>query len=236
MDNEENLDLLDLDDGTNDSLPDVAPLVAPRPKKPWLLLGVGLAIIVLATYVIVRTVGNDSLSSMEIDLDSPAVVVDGDVAPLQPKVEPTKAPVKEQQPAPQPVEKTAPVAAEPVVPVRVVEDRKDVTFNPDKVTSQPKPAAQKTVSAPKPVAKTSANTWYVQLGSYSSRALAEKGERQLRSAHSGLFEGQQTTILAAVLKNGSTTYRLRVVFNNQQDANSFCRNAKSDGLECYVAK
>lgn len=105
MNNDENLDLLDLDDGTNDSLPDVAPLVAPRPKKPWLLFGVGVAIIVLATYVIVRTVGNDSSSSMEIDLDSPAVVVDGDVAPLQPKVEPAPALVKEEQPAPQPVEK-----------------------------------------------------------------------------------------------------------------------------------
>lgn len=235
MNNDENLDLLDLDDGTNDSLPDVAPLVAPRPKKPWLLFGVGVAIIVLATYVIVRTVGNDSSSSMEIDLDSPAVVVDGDVAPLQPKVEPAPALVKEEQPAPQPVEKVAPVA-EQVVPVRVVEDRKEVTFNPNKATSQPKPAAKKTVSAPKPVAKTSANTWYVQLGSYSSRALAEKGERQLRSAHSGLFEGQQTTILAAVLKNGSTTYRLRVVFGNKNEADGFCRNAKSDGLDCYVAK
>ena len=40
--NDDNLDLLDLDDGaTMDTLPDAVPFAAPRPKKPWLLLTVG---------------------------------------------------------------------------------------------------------------------------------------------------------------------------------------------------
>lgn len=234
---EETLDLLDLDDDTGDVLPDVAPLTAPRPKKPWLLLGVAVAIIVLATYVIVKTVGGNSSSSVDIDLDAPALVVDGDVADLKPAS--VKEPVV--QPLPQPAAKPVPQPeVKPVVqenagvPVRQVQDRKDVTFNPTKPAAAKQPV--KKAPAPKPVAKAPAGAWYVQLGSYSSRALAESGERKLRAAHPALFSGMQTTILAAVLKNGTTTYRLRVVFNNQNDANGFCRNAKSDGLDCYVAK
>lgn len=245
MNEDENLDLLDLDDASSDSLPDAAPLVAPRPKKPWLLMCVGLAVIVLATFVIVRTISSENTSSVDIDLDAPAIMVDGDVADIQPvpkadvvapMPQPAAKPV--QQPAPAPVAKVDESAS---APVRVIDDRKEVTFNPDKKPAA-KPAA-KPASKPavkqatqKPVAKTNANSWYVQLGSYSSRSLAESGERQLRRAHPALFDGQNTVILAAVLKNGTTTYRLRAVFNNQNDANGFCRNAKSDGLDCYVAK
>ena len=58
----------------------------------------------------------------------------------------------------------------------------------------------------------------------------------MRAAHSSLFSGKQFVVLASVLKDGRTTYRLRVAFNNSNDANGFCRNAKSDGLDCYVAK
>ena len=46
MNNEDNnLDLLDLDDNdTMDTLPEVPAFAAPRPKKPWLLLTVGVMI------------------------------------------------------------------------------------------------------------------------------------------------------------------------------------------------
>lgn len=242
---EENLDLLDLDDAASDNLPEAAPLVAPRPKKPWLLMVVGLAVIVLATFIIVHTISSENSSSVDIDLDAPAIVVDGDVADIKPMPkDEVVAPMPLPQPAAKPATKPAPVVKPDTnasAPVRVVQDRKEVTFNPDKKTvAKPatKPSAKPAQSKPaaKPVAKVSSNSWYVQLGSYSSRTLAESGERQLRGAHPALFDGQQTVILAAVLKNGTTTYRLRVVFNNQNDANGFCRNAKSDGLDCYVAK
>ena len=97
-----------------------------------------------------------------------------------------------------------------------------------------KPAAKKTVSktADKPVA----GAWYVQFGSYSSRAAAETAQRQIVNAHKSLFADKQFVILAAQLKDGKTTYRLRVAFKTSADANGFCRNAKSDGLDCYVAK
>ena len=53
MNNDDNLDLLDLNDDsdTMDTLPEATPFSTPRPKKPWLLIGVGVLIIILATYV-----------------------------------------------------------------------------------------------------------------------------------------------------------------------------------------
>lgn len=259
-----NLDLLDLeDDSTLDALPDAAPFAAPRPKKPWLLLGVGVLVIILATYVIIRTIGSDSRSSIEIDLDAPEIVtVDGAaVAPVAPE-NPTPAPVP--APVAAPVEVVAPAPVQPApapaaqpsnatpgVPVRVVADRADVTFKPDQVAPAPKPTAKpaakpatkKPATTAKPAAKKPApkpqvarGSWYVQFGSYSTRELAEKAERQIRAGHQNLFAGKQFVILAAVLPNGTTTYRLRIAFADSAAAGGFCRNAKSDGVDCYVAK
>ena len=262
-----NLDLLDLDDDASDSLPEVA-FATPRPKRPWLLLGIGLVVIALATYVIVRTVSGNSSSSMEIDLDAtPEVIVDGGDMPMpqpMPDVNPQPLPMPpspvpmpqaDGQPRPMPVPpqpevvqpKPAPVMeAEPNV--RVVEDRRDVVFNPNKVEvkPQPKPQTQAKPVAKKPAAKpvaksgqksaTSGAAWYVQFGSYATRDAANAAGNKIRAAHSSLFSGKQFVVLASVLKDGRTTYRLRVAFNNVNDANGFCRNAKSDGLDGYVAK
>ena len=248
MNDDNSLDLLDLDDnGAMDTLPDATPFVAPRPKKPWLLLSVGLVVIVLATYVIIRAISDESSSSIEVDLDAPVVVDAGQGADMN-----VMPPVQPVQAQPQPVVQPQPVAATAGVPVRVIEERKEVKFNPaaeSKPVAQPKPAAKPAAKpvakaaakpAAKPVAKTVAKpvagAWYVQFGSYSTRALAESAQRQIQNAHKSLFDGQQFVILAAQLKDGKTTYRLRVAFKTAADANGFCRNAKSDGLDCYVAK
>ncbi len=266
MNEDNNLDLLDLDDGTSmDALPDATPFAAPRPKKPWLLLGIGLVVIILSTYVIIRMIGGDSSSSIDVDLDAPAVIVDGmDVPavnvepsapqPVQVVAQPAQAVVATPQPVtpvaqqvapqPKPAQKQEPVQATAGVPVRVVEDRREVTFNPDKPVVQKKAPVQAKKAPAKIVTKKSApkaqvapkGSWYVQFGSYSTRALAENAERQIRARHSGLFAGRQFVILAAQLPNGTTTYRLRIAFATSADANGFCRNAKSDGLDCYVAK
>lgn len=270
MNDDNSLDLLDLDDnGSMDALPDAVPFGAPRPKKPWLLLTVGLAVIVLATYIIIRAIGDEDSSSMQVDLDVPVMVDDGagQAVPVDMNVMPPVQPVQV-TPKAQPVQqvtKTQPVVAENVqpvvkpvpvqetagVPVRVIEERKEVKFNPEaaKPVAQPravKPAAKSATktavkSQPKPVSKPVADkpvagAWYVQFGSYSSRALAESAQRQMQKAHQGLFADKQFVILAAQLKDGKTTYRLRIAFKNASDANGFCRNAKSDGLDCYVAK
>ncbi len=264
MNDDNNLDLLDLDDnGSMDTLPDVTPFAAPRPKKPWLLLSVGLVIIVLATYVIIRAIGDDASSTIEVDLDAPVVVETDAGQPVDmnvmPPVQPVQAVPQPAAPKPAPAPVAAPAAPQATagVPVRVIEERKEVKFDPaaaSKPVAAPKPVAAKPAApaakpaavktaksatkAPvaKPVAKPVAGAWYVQFGSYSTRALAENAQRQIQNTHRSLFEGHQFVILAAQLKDGKTTYRLRVAFKTAADANGFCRNAKSDGLDCYVAK
>ena len=240
-DMEDNLDLLDLEEDTDLSvLPEVSPFANPRPKKPWLLMGIGLLVIILATYIIVRVVVSDSGSSIDVDLDTPEVVtvtIPGD-QPDTLVVPTTPAAVPVQVPAPTPVVAPKPVA-EPGVPVREVTDRKEVTFNPTAGTTAKKPAPlpiAKPVPTPVKSAVVKTGSWYVQFGSYSTRALAENAQKKIGSKHAGLFAGKQFVILAAVLPNGTTTYRLRIAFGSFNDANGFCRNAKSDGLECYVAK
>ena len=267
--NDENLDLLDLDDNdtpVDDNLPDATPFAAPRPHRPWLLLVIGLAIIILAVFIIIRVVGSNSSSSIDVDLGEPIVVEE---RPVEVQPEPgmmPPAPMPQPgQPMPNGAPMPAPMAVAPVVQpqpvpvvqpqpmpgpnqnVRVIQDRKDVTFDPSRAAATPKPIpapAPKTVKTPtkpkpasKPVAQKVANGgWYVQFGSYSTRSAAEAAQKKIRGEHQSLFVGKQFVILAAVLPNGQTTYRLRVAFANSNDANGFCRNAKSDGLDCYVAK
>lgn len=257
MNTDENLDLLDLDDANDvDTLPEASPFTTSRPKKPWLLMGLGLAIIVLATWIIVARIGGDNGTSVDVDLNAPVPEnVDNVPAPVAdlnvpakpvdavPQPQPIVAPLA--QPTVKPEQKTA--NTKPVEtdgnPVRVVADRKNVTFNPDKPeTKQAAPAPKTTKKAAKPAAKpapkpvTSSNgSIYVQFGSYSTRAAAQAAEKKMRASHSNLFSGKQFVILAAQV-NGQTTYRLRVAFHNANDANGFCRNAKSDGLDCYVTK
>ncbi|MCQ2599169.1 MAG: SPOR domain-containing protein [Alphaproteobacteria bacterium] len=256
MNEDNNLDLLDLDDDTSlDVLPDATPFSTPRPKKPWLLLGVGLGVIVLATYIIVRTIGGDSSSSMQVDLDAPAVVIDGDnlptVQPMPENKETTdtvatdKVPVKPvdnkavetntQNVQEKTVSKPVVTTEDTGVPVRVVEERKNVTFNPEKTVTKPVVKTTKTTTTQKTV-KASNGSWYVQFGSYSTHAAAENAGRQMRSSHASLLQDKQFVILAARLPNGNTTHRLRIAFQTSELANGFCRNAKSDGLDCYVAK
>ena len=275
--NDDNLDLLDLDDNdtpVDDNLPDATPFAAPRPHHPWLLLVIGLAIIVLAVFIIIRVVGNNSSSSIDVDLGAPIVVEERpvEVQPEPGTMPPAPMPQPGQpgampQPGPAPVmvvpgANPTPVA-QPNQPaptlvvvqpqpqqnqnVRVIQDRKDVTFDPSRAAATPKPIpapapkATKTPTKPKPTPKPATQKvtnggWYVQFGSYSTRSAAEASEKKIRAAHPSLFSGKQFVILATVLPNGSTTYRLRVAFANSNDANGFCRNAKSDGLDCYVAR
>ena len=248
MDQDQELDLLDLEEESSsvDALPEATPFTSPRPKKPWLLMGLGVLIIILATWIIIARVGSDSGTTVNIDLDAPvqkanvepapAADLKVPVKPVEVAPQPKPVPVAEVKPAP------APVEAKPVetngTPVRVVGDRKEVTFDPDKSTA--KPAAKPVVKpAAKPVAKpvvaSSNGSVYVQFGSYGTRAAAQSAEQKIRSAHSSLFGDKQFVILAAQV-NGKTTYRLRIAFQNATDANGFCRNAKSDGLDCYVTK
>ena len=235
MNEHEELELLDLEDDVEIEMPEGFE-ATPRPKRPWLLLLASVVVIALTSYIIIRIAVTDPDNVVDIRLELP---VQGQEAELP----------------------TAPAAvtAEPVVeptgmPVRVVEDRAEVRFNPavevprprpvqpqgaareNRPAAQPRPAAPaRPAAAPRPQPQT-ATGWMVQFGAYDTREGALAAERRLRARHSRLFEGRQFVVLTAQV-NGRTTHRLRVTgFASGPDANGFCNNAKSDGLDCFVAR
>ena len=133
---EEKLDLLDLeDDNEVDVLPEATPFSAPRPKRPWLLLGLGVAIVILATWIVIMRVGGDSSNSVKVDLDAPVEKVEVPSAPVADLKVPEKTGTRQNAENVQqkPAEIVKPVESDGN-PVRVVEDRKEITFNPDKST------------------------------------------------------------------------------------------------------
>ena len=239
MADDNNLDLLDLEDEAElDELPSADPFAGQaRPKRPWLLLGAAVLVIALAAYITAKVVGGADKNSFDIDLGVPekpvaaATAADSDSAGAEPLVVGGE-------------DSAEPAQVSASAPVRHLEDRKPVKFNPDaaSVAPKPRPAAKpvaqkhKAAVAKKPTPSVGGSNYYVQFGSYSTRALAETAQRKITAGHPSLLGGRQFVILAAVLPNGTTTYRLRVGFSTVQEADGFCRNAKSDGLDCYVAR
>ncbi|MDR1071674.1 MAG: SPOR domain-containing protein [Rickettsiales bacterium] len=222
-------EVLDFDDDTLPELPDDNPFDGSSSKKPWILAGAGLVVVTLIVVVVLKlTTGGKDSGLIELPIEQAAV----EEVPVDDFVEDAKKLVA--------VDADKPVG----MPERIVDNRKDVVFDPDKpVVQKPKPrpigAAAKPVAAKpaKPAQRPSSSGFSVQVGSYTTRAAAESGQRQLSSAHRSLFSGQDFVILSAVLPNGQTTYRLRVVgFGDSQTASGFCRNAQSDGVSCYVTK
>jgi cell division protein FtsN len=234
-------EVLEFDDDTLPELPDDNPFDDMNAKKrPWLLIGVGaVAIILVAIVVLKLTVGGrDDSETIEIPIEQatnkPAndLTVGNDFVDDANKI----VAVTENKPTD--------------MPERVVDNRKAVTFDPDKPVVQrpkPRPIAEPVKTEEKPVTKPSVQTaqvvapkkgvWAVQVGSFNARSAAESAQKRLWAQHKSLFAGRDFVILSAVLPNGSTTYRLRVVgFETNVQANGFCRNAQSDGVSCYVTK
>jgi len=231
MNEHEELELLDLEDDAEIEMPEGFE-ATPRPKRPWLLLGASLAVIALASYIIIRIAATDpdNVVDIRLDLPAPEQTADALVVPPQPETEPE------------------PVGA----PVRVVEDRAEATFNPRVEVPRPRPVSQQgaarpavPAAAPRPAPTPAraaaprpqtATGWMAQVGSYNTRESALAGERRLRAQHRRLFEDRQFVVLTAQV-SGRTVHRLRVTgFASGNDAEGFCRNARSDGLDCFATR
>jgi len=236
-DNQLENEVLEFEDDALPELPDDNPFEE-ESKKPWLLIGIGIVAVTLVMVVILKlaTGGKSETGLIEIPIGSAEIAeIQGDDF----------------------VEGAGRLAAgddRPVgMPERVVEQRRDVKFDPDKpvvarptARPAPRPAAGATaparaaasVTPPARQTAPAAGTWSVQFGAYNTRAAAEAGQRRLESAHRTLFSGHNFAILSAVMPNGATMYRLRVVgFANSAAANNFCRSAKNDGIQdCYAVR
>lgn len=151
-----------------------------------------------------------------------------------------------EQPQPRP---TTPVEAAPIPPLKVTKggvatDNRQVVMldpqpAPDPVTPAPKAPPPKARAAPKPAAtlpatppKPAGGGSSVQIGAFSSQALADKGYRDALGIAGGSGLGKSVT---PVQSNGSTLYRTTVTgFSSRDAAAAFCDRLKAAGKSCFV--
>ena len=142
---------------------------------------------------------------------------------------PTFAPAPEAvQPRPAP---STPVASAPLRPAQPVPAAP--APKPAQVaTVIPKPTAP-TAPAPKPAAATGGSAM-VQIGAFSSQALADKGWSDAAGVAPGLAAGKGKRV-EAIDKDGKTLYRTSVTgFASRGDATAFCDRLKAAGKSCFV--
>jgi hypothetical protein len=140
---------------------------------------------------------------------------------------PTFAPPPE-QPAPRPAP-TAPVATAQLPPAAPAGAGRLKPAQP--LEAPPKPAAPK--PAPKPAAP-AAGGFSVQIGAFSSQALADKGYVDAGRI-AGVDIAGKSKQVEAIERGGSTLYRTSVAgFASRAQAASFCGELKAAGKACFV--
>lgn len=162
--------------------------------------------------------------------------------PEQPQARPT---VTTPPPRPAP---TVPIAAAPLAPAPAPGALKPAVQPPAPVQAQapatkviappPKAAAPKSIdaalaAAPKPAApKAAGGAAAVQIGAFSSQALADSEWSKAVQTSGGAGKGKK---VEAVQKGSSTLYRTQVTgFGSRADASAFCDKLKAAGKNCFV--
>jgi cell division septation protein DedD len=101
------------------------------------------------------------------------------------------------------------------------------------VVATPKPATPRpTVVATTP--KSSGGSAMVQIGAFSSAALADRGWSDAASVAPGLAAGKGKQV-EAIDKDGKTLFRTSVTgFSSRAEAQTFCERLKGAGKSCFV--
>ncbi|MBR7619399.1 SPOR domain-containing protein [Phenylobacterium sp. 20VBR1] len=142
-------------------------------------------------------------------------------------------------PAPAVVVTPAPAAKPAAIPPQTVarpQQTGPVAAMP--ITPEPKPVPAlkpnlPTPAAPKPVA-TAGGAASVQIGAFSSSALADKGWSDAARIAPGATAGKGKRV-EAIQKDGATLYRTAVTgFASRADATAFCDQLKAAGKSCFV--
>jgi cytoskeletal protein RodZ len=136
--------------------------------------------------------------------------------PAIPSAPPSSAPAAQ---APEPKPAPAPKAAPPPAPA----------------AKAPAPAPAKPAAPPPaPAAKPAAGAAAVQIGAFSSQALADKGWSDATGLAPGLASGKGKSV-EKVDKDGKTLFRTQVTgFATRADAAAFCDKLKAAGKACFV--
>jgi len=141
------------------------------------------------------------------------------LAALAPAAQPKPAPVAVKAP---PVAK--PVAAKPAVAKPAV--AKPVVAKP----VEAKPMVAKAAAAP---SADKANV-YIQIGAFSTAALADKGWSDIAKAFPKPMAGKTKSVVP-LPKDGGTLYRTAIGgFASKADADAFCASLKAAGKTCFV--
>lgn len=130
--------------------------------------------------------------------------------------------------------KVAKAAAEPVVTTRTAKATAQ-SAKPDVATkiATAKPAVTKTVEAAS-TKVVSASGAAVQIGAFSSRALADKGWSDVASLMSGRMSGHGKAV-EGVDRDGKTLFRTTVTgFADKEAAKTFCLEMQGKGHTCIV--
>lgn len=144
----------------------------------------------------------------------------------RPAPRPTE-PVQTAQLTPQPAAKPAgPVAAQPVTSAEQLAQQ---VTKPTPAT-KPAPAAK---PAPEPVVPAGTMAM-VQIGAFTSPALADKGWRDAAAIAPGAAAGKGKKV-EPVVKDGVTLYRTLVTgFPTRAEAAAFCERLKAASKSCFV--
>jgi cytoskeletal protein RodZ len=97
-----------------------------------------------------------------------------------------------------------------------------------------KPEAKAAAPAPAPAAKAPGGAAAVQIGAFSSQALADKGWSDAAGVAPGAAAGKGKFV-EKVDKDGKTLFRTQVTgFASRADASAFCGKLKAAGKACFV--
>lgn len=95
----------------------------------------------------------------------------------------------------------------------------------------PAPELVAAVAPPPP-----AGSYFVQISSQPSEALAQQSLQSLGSRYASLIEGRSVGIQSAEIPGKGTFYRVRVATASKDEAATLCNRLKSAGGNCFVAR
>ncbi|MEF2073568.1 SPOR domain-containing protein [Consotaella aegiceratis] len=137
-------------------------------------------------------------------------------APADPSPALAFVPVPRTRPGDQPLERVQMASAEPRQATAV---------------STP-PAASTPVAAQ----SVPAGSYFVQIASQPSEALAQESSRKLAGQYAGVIGGRNLSIQSADIPGRGTYFRVRIAAGSQSEANTLCGQLKSAGASCFVAR
>lgn len=133
-----------------------------------------------------------------------------------------------------PIAKAAPPPAAPVAPAPAPKVEKPAAKAPQPAPAKAAPVKAATAKAPPAPARPAAGAASVQIGAFSSQALADKGWSAATAVAPGAAAGKGKSV-EKVEKDGHTFFRTQVTgFASRADASAFCARLKAAGKACFV--